>query len=172
VLVCLGAWLVWFHVDATPVPGHQRPPARYPPSVVEAAAAWGISLELSDLVMRSARRYRLAPAGAYALVHVESRFQPGATSPTGAIGLAQVLHSTARDLDPGITRRELYDPAVNLDLGFRYLRRMCNRYRQRGARALLAYNQGMAVADTHSTPEHDGYVRAVGTPGVCGPHSE
>jgi soluble lytic murein transglycosylase-like protein len=70
------------------------------------------------------------------LVLVESRFNPVAVSPKGAIGLAQVMPETAKEL--GIRIR---DPLENLAGGAHYLRINIERF-GRVDLALAAYNGG------------------------------
>jgi len=81
-----------------------------------------------------------------ALIRQESSFNPGATSPAGARGLAQVMpelgERLARELnypvwDPVL----LYQPDVSLQLGAFHLRELFAQYDQR-AHILAAYNAG------------------------------
>src|SRR5256885_16910065 len=72
----------------------------------------------------------------------DSRFATGAKSTAGAVGLTQILPSTARLYEPGLTPRQLYDRDTNLRLGFRYLHDLLERYDDNLERALLAYNRG------------------------------
>src|SRR2546430_1401180 len=67
---------------------------------------------------------------------------PGAKSREGARGLTQVLPSTARLYEPGLTTIQLYERDTNLRLGFRYLHDLLERYSGRLDLALLAYNRG------------------------------
>jgi soluble lytic murein transglycosylase-like protein len=90
----------------------------------------------------------IEPSLAFSLVQVESHFDSLARSPAGAIGYTQVLLSTARLYEPGITERQLYDRDTNLRLGFRYLRDLLERYPAGDpGLALLAYNRGPARVD-------------------------
>ena len=73
---------------------------------------------------------------------LESRFDPRATSPVGAIGLAQVMLPTARFFDRNNTTEKLYDPDTNLRIGFRYLRGLIEEYDGDVRLALLTYNRG------------------------------
>lgn len=70
------------------------------------------------------------------LVNQESRFNPNAKSSVGAIGLAQLMPATAREL--GVNP---YDPVDNLNGGARYL---ADRYKETGRwdHALAGYNAG------------------------------
>lgn len=74
-----------------------------------------------------------------ALVEVESSFLPNAVSPVGAVGLTQVMPSTARWIG---ARGDLTDPASNLDAGARYLARLLNQFDGDLELTLAAYNAG------------------------------
>ena len=87
------------------------------------------------------------PDLAFSLVRVESRFAARAVSPKGAVGLTQVMPTTALELEPGIRPRDLFDERTNLRLGFRYLGRMIRYYRGDLRLALLAYNRGPGRVD-------------------------
>lgn len=120
-----------------------------------------LQLERANAVMAYSERYHipadfaaavydialsegLRPDVAFPLVRLESRFDPRARSSAGAIGLTQVLPSTARLYEPGLTDEQLYDRDTNLRLGFRYLKDLLDRYEGDIERALLAYNRGPA----------------------------
>lgn len=86
---------------------------------------------------------------AYAVMQTESRFDPGVTSWAGARGLIQLMPATAKwvaqraglEVEPG----QLYDPAINLDLGLRYLAGLVQQFGQGDASVPLAvpsYNAG------------------------------
>lgn len=76
-----------------------------------------------------------------AVVETESRFAPRAVSSCGAVGLMQLLPSTAEDY--GV--KDLRDPYSNVDAGSRYLRTLLDRFRGRPDLALAAYNTGAEV---------------------------
>lgn len=95
----------------------------------------------------------------YAIMQTESRFDPGVTSFAGARGLVQLMPSTARGLAKGAGVRldgdaSLFDPALNLDLGMRYLGRLTARYQSEArqgdaavALAIPSYNAGAGAVD-------------------------
>jgi soluble lytic murein transglycosylase-like protein len=91
----------------------------------------------------AANRYGI-PSGLFLrLVQQESGWNPGAVSPKGAIGLAQLMPQTARVLgvDP-------HDPAQNLEGGARYLRQQYDRFGN-WRLALAAYNAGPEAVERH-----------------------
>ena len=110
------------------------------------------SLRLTDslayLVVQAADRHAIERRVAFGLVWTESRFKVEARGKVGDAGLVQVLPSTAR-LACGIrTQRELYEPATNLDCGFRFYAQMLERYGAVDWLALVAYNRGPRIADS------------------------
>lgn len=70
------------------------------------------------LILEQAQRYRLNPRLLKAVIAAESGFSPTARSPRGARGLMQVMPATAEEM--GI-RGSLYDPAINVHAGAKYL---------------------------------------------------
>jgi soluble lytic murein transglycosylase-like protein len=73
--------------------------------------------------LRPAGGFRVDPALVYALTRVESNFDAGAVSAAGARGLMQLMPVTARyvEHEASLRNARLHDPAVNLELGQRYL---------------------------------------------------
>lgn len=82
-----------------------------------------------------------------AVIASESGWNPNATSGKGAIGLAQLMPGTARDL--GVTNP--YDPYQSLMGGARYLRGMFDRF-QSWPMAVTAYNMGPGAASSRGAP--------------------
>lgn len=58
---------------------------------------------------------------AHAVVRVESNYDPRLTGRGGTLGLMQIKYLTARGMGFKGSAQELYDPAVNLEWGMRYL---------------------------------------------------
>lgn len=113
---------------------------------VENAAERAARRLLEDLpygasIRAAAERHRLDPLLVAAVVRVESRFSPRAVSPRGAVGLMQVLPTTAAHYG----RADLHDPHENLDAGCRYLASLLDLYDGDLSLALAAYNAGPAV---------------------------
>ena len=115
--------------------------------VIRYSSKFDIPADLAATIFDVALSERLDPDLAFELVQLESNFNPRAMSRVGAIGLAQVMPSTAVLYDRTVTRDDLYDPKTNLRIGFQYLRRLIGLYGGDVRLALLAYNVGEAQVD-------------------------
>lgn len=103
--------------------------------------------ELRSRIRAVAAAERIDAATALALVSVESNFDTTAVSPGGAIGLTQIMPATASWVEPGVTAQQLRRPEKNLQVGFRFLRRMLDRYDGNLEMALRAYAVGPGNVD-------------------------
>jgi soluble lytic murein transglycosylase-like protein len=102
------------------------------------------------LVQDAALRTGLPPAFVESVARVESAMQPEAVSSKGAVGVMQLMPSTARALsaDPR-------DPAQNIDAGARLLRDLLIKYDGDVVKALSAYNAGAGAVDRyHGMPPY------------------
>jgi len=106
------------------------------------ARRYDIEFQLSRQIYEAARAERVSPGLAFGLVLVESGFDPSAVGPRGSIGLTQIRPGTAREMAPRVQPADLYAPALNLRLGFRYLHTLLDRFDQDVTLALAAYNRG------------------------------
>ena len=87
-------------------------------------------------VSRASQKYGIAPALIYAVIDVESSFNPLAVSPSKAYGLMQVMPQTAgRDVMLNVygknkapSRNYLLNPENNIDMGTAYLSLISNNY--------------------------------------------
>jgi soluble lytic murein transglycosylase-like protein len=133
-------------------------------AIIEYSTRYGIAADLSAAIYDLALAEGVDPALAFRLVKTESNFSAGATSKAGAIGYTQILPSTARLFEPGLTTQQLYGRGTNLRLGFRYLRDLLERYDGELSLALLAYNRGPArveeLLDAGRDPQN-GYAATV-----------
>jgi len=111
-------------------------------AVMEFSERYHIPADLTAAVYDIALAEGIEPGLAFRLVSVESRFDLRAHSPAGAVGLTQILPSTARLFEPSLTTDQIYERETNLRLGFRYLHDLLVRYDDNLERALLAYNRG------------------------------
>jgi hypothetical protein len=110
------------------------------------AGHYGVSPDLATQIHDIALAEGIEPDLAFRLVRAESEFNTHATSKVGAVGLTQVMPGTARYYVRGVTRQRLYDPHVNLHVGFRYLRGLIHQYKSLHV-ALLVYNRGPVAVD-------------------------
>jgi soluble lytic murein transglycosylase len=97
----------------------------------------------------AAGRNQLDPALVAAVIYAESRFDDHVESRQGAVGLMQVLPSTAEEIarqSGGLTftASDLDTPRVNILYGCYYLRRLLDRFGGSTVEALAAYNAGAA----------------------------
>ncbi|RUO36647.1 DUF3393 domain-containing protein [Aliidiomarina sanyensis] len=117
-------------------------------------------LQFSDSVLRHSRAYDIAPSLVYSVIEIESAFNPYAVSPANALGLMQVVPSTAgRDVFERIkgqsgepTREQLFVPDFNVDIGTGYLHLLDQIYlnrithpQSRTWAKIAAYNGGMGA---------------------------
>ncbi len=113
-------------------------------------------------IARAAARHHVDALLLAAIVATESGFSAHAVSPQGARGLMQVIPEVAQDY--GI-EGDLLDPAVNLEVGSRFVSGLLKDYKGDVQRALAAYNAGPGVVDRYRGvppyPETRGYVRDV-----------
>ena len=91
-----------------------------------------------EQVIEAAQTYEVDPALIHAIIQAESNYNPAAVSHRGAQGLMQLMPATARWL--GVT--DSFDPALNIDGGVRYFRRLLDRFNGDEKLELAAYNAG------------------------------
>ncbi len=123
---------------------------RLKPPTIHTPTKWGSQAysgkykgKYLSMARKAARRHNVPEELFARLVQQESGWNPRARSHKGAIGLAQLMPSTARAL--GVDPK---DPYENLDGGARYLARQ---YREFGSwrLALAAYNAGPEAVKKH-----------------------
>jgi hypothetical protein len=118
--------------DAAIVPVAVQMSAPVPPEPAEP------SLPFDEHIMLAARTYQVDPMLIHAIIMAESSYNPRAVSHRGAQGLMQLMPTTAKWL--GI--EDSFDPAMNIDGGVRYFRRLLDRFDGDVRLALAAYNAG------------------------------
>jgi soluble lytic murein transglycosylase-like protein len=113
--------------------------------ILSYSSRYRITADLAASIYDIALAEGLEPDLAFRLVRVESQFNEKAKSPVGAVGLTQLMPTTAGYFHKGITQKQLYDRDTNLRIGFRYLRTLINEYDGNLKLALLVYNRGPAA---------------------------
>jgi hypothetical protein len=121
-----------------------------------------MSAELESQIIATANYYKLDPKLLKAIISQESGFNAKATSNKGAMGLMQMIPSTAKRF--GVTNP--YDPKQSLDGGSRYLVWLLRRYNGRLDLALAGYNAGEGAVERYGNrvppyKETQGYVRSI-----------
>lgn len=117
--------------------------------------------DIDSAIAMAAARHNVDPNLVRAVVKVESNFNPNAVSRKGAMGLMQLMPSTARQLKV----RNPFDPEQNVDAGVRHLKQLLENYGGDVNLTLAAYNAGSgAVARSSGVPhyaETRNYVRRI-----------
>lgn len=82
----------------------------------------------------------------FAMARQESGFSPTARSPVGALGILQLMPSTAKKvahrMNVQYSAQKLLDPAYNIALGSKYLKELLNQFDNNYVLATAAYNAG------------------------------
>jgi soluble lytic murein transglycosylase len=111
---------------------------------------------MASRIDQVSRKYAISPDMIFAVIQVESAFDPMAVSNKGAMGLMQLLPSTARAVAEELNIQwtgdgMLWDPATNIEMGTYYLRSLISRFNNIEV-ALTAYNHGPTrVAEMQAT---------------------
>jgi soluble lytic murein transglycosylase-like protein len=131
-------------------PGHAAPLPSYTVPKAEGLRATRSAVAdraraYDDLITEQSRSNGVRPALVRAVMQVESGFNPYARSPKGAMGLMQLMPTTAKQY--GV--KNAYNPAENVRAGVAYLRSLLDRYENNEALALAAYNAGPGAVDKH-----------------------
>ena len=115
--------------------------------------------EIHRAITVYAKRYQLDPALLRAVIQVESNFRQDAISRRGAVGLMQLMPSTAAKLEVA----NIHDPLQNIQGGAKQLRHLLNLYHGNLQLALAAYNAGVhrVKRDVPRIRETKGYVQKV-----------
>ena len=117
-------------------------------------------VSLSKLVHEAANKYQVDPKLVSAVAEVESGGDQAAESAAGAVGVMQLMPSTAAAL--GVNP---YDKQQNIEGGAKYLRQMLDNFGGDVRKAVAAYNAGpnavKKYGDVPPYPETQEYVNKV-----------
>jgi soluble lytic murein transglycosylase-like protein len=130
---------------------HEAPPAIANPKIARHSNRRSSAVDSwSSLIAEASQRFAISEQWVRKVMQIESRGDPTATSPKGAMGLMQIMPQTYAELrwryglgdDP-------YRPRDNIMAGAAYLREMFDRY---GPTSFIAaYNAGPARFDEYLT---------------------
>ena len=109
-------------------------------------------LEYADYVEKYADENGIDKMLVYAIIKAESNFEPNITSNSGAMGLMQLMDSTAKEMAGKIdleysAKEILYQPEINIKIGTRYFAELLKKYDDNIYLALTAYNAGIGNVD-------------------------
>ena len=101
----------------------------------------------SDLIESNSYKYKLPKYLVASVINIESGYDKNAKSSAGAMGLMQLLPSTAEEvakkLDMNFEESDLYNEEVNIEFGCFYLNYLIDYYDGNIINALASYNWGM-----------------------------
>ncbi len=152
-----GDWKLWKSFVGSGGEGARGAPIQRDPVALQ-----GDRYHRYDSYIRGAAlRYQLPEALVRAVIHTESNYYPYARSRVGAMGLMQLMPSTAEYL--GVT--DAWDPRQNIYGGAKFLRLLANRFNGDMVLVLAGYHAGAgAVQKYGGVPPYEttrAYVKAV-----------
>ncbi|MEW6602793.1 MAG: lytic transglycosylase domain-containing protein, partial [Nitrospirota bacterium] len=130
------------------------------PSPGKKQAAAGRDRDFSQIIHDMSSKYDIEPSLIRAVITVESNWNYNAVSNKGAMGLMQLMPSTAKDMDVD----NPFNPEENIEGGTKYLRFLLDKFNDLPL-ALAAYNAGPKTVEYYgrvpSITETEQYVRKV-----------
>lgn len=128
--------------DEVPYVDPAQPPAAEvapepAPRLLEAETPYG------EIISALSQAHGVDPILVAALIKVESGYRPQAKSRKGAMGLMQLMPSTAR----AYKVRNPFDPRANIEAGIKHLRALMDRFPDSLERSLAAYNAGVGAVE-------------------------
>ncbi len=115
-----------------------EPVAAAPQAAAPADPALLQATPYGEIIAAMSQAHGVDPMLVRALIQVESNYRPGAKSHKGAMGLMQLMPSTARQYKV----RNPYDPTANIGAGVKHLKGLIDRMDGAIDMALAAYNAG------------------------------
>jgi Transglycosylase SLT domain len=126
------------YVEPTPpAPSAEDGESVQPPRHLEAETPY------REIISAFSQAHGIDPILVSALIRVESGYRPRARSRKGAMGLMQLMPSTARAYNVG----NPFDPRANIEAGIKHLRSLMDRFDGSLERSLAAYNAGVGAVE-------------------------
>jgi soluble lytic murein transglycosylase-like protein len=119
---------------ANPVPAVQPVGMK----VTAPASTAATTIDIDEVVREASNKNRLDPDFVRSVIMAESNFKTHAVSKKGALGLMQLMPSTAAQL--GVA--DPFDPKANVEAGAAHLSALLDLYHDDPVKALAAYNAG------------------------------
>lgn len=106
----------------------------------------------SEYVYKYSQENDIDPLLTFAIIKAESNFNRNIKSKSGAIGLMQLMESTAIEQaeevnEEIIVTESLYNPEINIKIGTKYYSKLMKKYNNNMLLALAAYNAGIGNVD-------------------------
>ena len=109
-------------------------------------------IKYKEYVYKYSDELDMDPMLTFAIIKTESNFDKNAESKSGAIGLMQLMESTAKEqakkMNIQYSKEILYNPEQNLRLGLNYFNTLLDYYNQNYILAFAAYNAGIGNVQT------------------------
>ncbi|GEM_PF-2706201 len=109
-------------------------------------------LPYADFLFSEVKQLRktIDPFLVYAMMRQESHYRESIISPSGAVGLLQIMPGTGRRLADeakwdSYHVRWLYEPTANIELSIRYIQKLFNQFGSRWYASVASYNAGEQV---------------------------
>ncbi|MCI0611958.1 lytic transglycosylase domain-containing protein [bacterium] len=102
----------------------------------------------ANLVLPLSEKYGMDWKLVAAVMAIESNYNPRAISPKGAIGLMQLMPTTAALYQ--VSSKELFNPKKNIEAGVLHLKMLHDRYDGDLSRVIAAYNSGEGAVDRYN----------------------
>lgn len=108
--------------------------------------------DYSEYVYKYSEENNIDPLLTFAIIKAESNFNRNIKSKSGAIGLMQLIESTAIEQaeevnEEIIVTESLYNPEINIKIGTKYYSKLIKKYNNNTLLALAAYNAGIGNVD-------------------------
>jgi hypothetical protein len=97
----------------------------------------------AEIIAAASEAQGVNPMLVRALIQVESKFRPTARSRKGAMGLMQLMPSTAREYNV----RNPFEPKANIEAGIKHLKTLIDRFGSSIELGLAAYNAGPGAVE-------------------------